>query len=212
MPTGLTYKIAEGEATSTIEIIESMMTGFNVACHDDGKLRPLCVLEKQLRRQVTEAEKDLQEAIDGLEELTAKSNEDLVTERIAMNREHHESLVRYHAEKDQLIGRYTAAEAKLIAWEVPPSLEDMKAGMLKHLREDLEYERRHRTSEQIDREIPHGFEIREERIEYYENEIARLREKVAEAKRGFDLAMEFYRDLHASLDQLRADAKKMPPA
>lgn len=58
------------------------------------------------------------------------------------------------------------------------------------------------------RDVPHGFEIREELMEMYERDLQRYRADLEEAKVKNAETIQFYEDLHGELARI----KKMPPA
>lgn len=139
MPTGLTYEIAEGKATSLYEIITELMQGFMVDFRD-GKLRSMSKVRADCERELDRHRESIQQTLDAIAELDVLSNQDLEDRRRKLNQDSEDSEKRYRADTLETLERYENAEALLVAWDPPASIVPMKEGMLRHLREQIEYE------------------------------------------------------------------------
>lgn len=198
MPTGLTYKIHDGSAKELPDIIANLMQGFFFDFRDGTKLTPLDDLKKQHARKIEEARRDLDTAHQDLLNIKNATDAELLAAQVARLSE---SALR-RAEQEEVIARYVAAEAKLEAWTPPESVQQLKDGMLRHLREQIDYERdllKYVGSVDTPKTAE---EIRASRIEWRERDVKNAEERLAKEEEDGERLIAFRTELYAELKRI----------
>lgn len=202
MSTGLTYKIEDGTAVTLPEVVDNLIRGFLWDFRDKNHLTPLPILHQQLKDTLDKAIEGAADIFGEIHTLEGKSDqqlEDELREAIESNAKFDQEF----AEKHQLtVDRFEAAEKLLVEWTPPESMHPLKEGMLRHLREQIEYNRRHAQLVPRNHVIPSGAKIREERLEELQRRYASAQDRVVELKIENEKTYAFYVELHAELKRI----------
>lgn len=202
MSTGLTYKIEDGTAVTLPEVVDNLIRGFLWDFRDNDRLTPLPKLRQELQEKLDDAIERAAEIFGDIHTLEGKTDQQLEDElREAI--ESNSKFDRECAEKYQLtIDRFEAAEKLLVEWTPPESMHPLKEGMLRHLREQIEYSRRHAHVVVRDKAIPPGTVIREERREELQRRYEKAQDEIVKIKADNEKTYAFYVELHAELKRI----------
>lgn len=201
MPTGLTYKIAEGSAVTLSDIVNEMIRGFVFDFRDRDTLTPLAKVIADADLDVAEAEDQVQKAFSAILEHESKGDAEILAERAAAWEAQSREYAKYNENAATVAARYDAAIAKLEAWAPPPEMLGLREGFLKHLRETRESEV-YTWVVSIDRTEP-AHSIRETERQYLQDYHRRSLEKLARVRKSRIETVAFYTALHAELARLK---------
>ena len=201
MATGLTYEIEDGTATTLAEIIDNLIQGFVFDFRDGTRLRTVEEVTKDADADIAREQKQLDEALADIHELEGKSDAQLEAENLAAWEARVAEAAKDEASRDEKRARYEAALVKLIAWEPPPALLNLKTGFIRHMREAMSH---------CNYGLPvgpkpseHGSALREkergwrrEQYGYRLNDLKKAQDRKAEN-------VAFYTALHAELERVK---------